>query len=111
DRQQRRQELYREFLKRSPSGRRDERNVLLAWARPLDLGFALGEEPRTVGNALLVFPFRLERPAPGIRVTIPGPLLSYRRQLDGAIVRLKRDFFDAADMHLRFQLPAALLPF
>ncbi|HJT78010.1 MAG TPA: hypothetical protein VJ739_12475, partial [Gemmataceae bacterium] len=53
----------------------------------------------------------LESPAPGTRVTIPAPLVPYRRLLDGAPVRALHDARSAADMELRFQLPTAVLPF
>src|SRR5262249_8717877 len=87
DQQQRRQELYRKFLHRSgPRGSQD-RTVLLVWARPVDTPFTLAQNPRTAGTALLVIPLELERPAPGTRVTIPGPLLGYGRMVQGAPVK------------------------
>jgi hypothetical protein len=111
DRQQRRQNLYRTLLQRTALGPADSRNVLLAWAEPLDMGFQLVPDARTVGSALLTIPLRLERPAVGERVTIPGPLVTYRRILDSGSTRPTVDSDQAADMHLRFQLPAVVLPF
>ena len=74
DEQQRRQKLYREFLKPVQNERPDDRPVLLAWARPVETHFRLAAEARETGTALLIVPLRLERPAPGTRVTIPAPL-------------------------------------
>jgi hypothetical protein len=108
DVQQRRQEIYRAFLPGLPAGGRP---VLLAWAGPLDPGFTLASGARQAGSALLVVPVRLERPEPGRRVTIPGPLPSYRRLVEGQWVRPNWEGSDAAEMRLRFQLPPELLPF
>jgi hypothetical protein len=111
DRQQRRQRLFREFLKRPPLGPQDARPVLLAWADPLDPHFTLGTPAaRTVGSALVVVPVRLERPAGRQPVTIPGPLIAYRRVLDDRSLPPKLSG-KATDEHLRFQLPEAVLPF
>jgi hypothetical protein len=111
DRQQRRQEIYRSFLKRPPTGRVEERTLLLAWADPLDMGLGLGQEVRMAGSALVVLPVRLERSAPGARVTIPGPLVWWRRLFDRGGSGMTREGNEAADLHLRFQIPPVVLPF
>jgi hypothetical protein len=111
DRQQRREALYREFLKPRGIGTLEGRDVLLTWAEPLDMHFTVDPGARTVGAALLVVPLRFERPAPGERVTIPGPLVRCRRILRGAPVRPTLASGSGADMDLRFQLPAAVRPF
>jgi hypothetical protein len=111
DRQQRRQEIYREFLKRSPSMRPEARTVLLAWAEPIDTGFTLVPGARTAGSALLAVPVQLQRPAAGSSVTVPGPLIPYRRITDDGLTRPTPEGLTAADMHLRFQLPPVVLPF
>jgi len=116
DRQQRRLQLYRAFLKRSGAGRLAGRTVLLAWAEPIDMHFTLVPGARMVGTALLVIPLRLERAPPGRHVTIPGPLLPYRRIMDGGrftagkLAPATLEATLATDMHLRFQLPAEVLP-
>jgi hypothetical protein len=110
DRQQRRQDFYREALKRTPGVRPEGPPVLLAWADPIDTHFTLGRRSRVVGDALLVIPVRLERAEPGRRVTIPGPLLPYRRLIDGRSTPPTFEFSQGADMELRFQLPRAVLP-
>jgi hypothetical protein len=111
DLQQRRQGLYRGLLKPPPRGRPAGENTLLVWAAPLDMGFRLAPEARTVGGALLVLPLRLERPAPGARVTVPGPLVSVRRVEKGFAPRTVPDEGqEAIDLDVRFQLPAEVLP-
>jgi hypothetical protein len=111
DRQQQRQNLLREFLKPPGAEYLQRRNVLLAWAKPIETHFHVGPEARSVGSALLVIPLRFERPAPGERVTLPGPFLSYQRILDGVPTRLLLTSNVGTDMHLRFQLPVEVLPF
>jgi hypothetical protein len=111
DRQQRQQNLYREFLKPPRADNLQERNVLLAWAKPINPAFRLAADARFKGSALLVIPLRFERPAPGESVTIPGPLLPYRRLLKGLPTRPFLKSNQGNDMHLRFQLPVEVLPF
>jgi hypothetical protein len=111
DRQQRRQEFYRRALKPPATGRPEGPNTLLAWASPIDMHFSLAQGARTGGDALLVMPLRLERSPPGERVTIPGPLVPYRRLMEDRLIRLATEGGQASTMNLRFQLPAAVLPF
>jgi hypothetical protein len=111
DRQQRQQKFLRDFLKLPSSRERQGGAALLAWARPVDTHFTLVPEARAVGSALLVVPLRLERTAPGTRVTVPGPLVAVRRVKEGAAGQpLTWEWHKALDMHLRFQLPAEVLP-
>jgi hypothetical protein len=110
DRQQRREALYREFLKRPAAGVGRGGSVLLAWAEPIDMHFALLPGARTVGGALLAIPLRLERPPPGTRVTVPGPLVPYQRIWEAGPTKPTLESDQPANMHLRFQLPAAVLP-
>jgi hypothetical protein len=108
DRQQRRQEIYRHVLKRA-----DEIHdgpVLWAWADPVELPFMLAPEARVAGTAVLAVPLRLERPASGTRVTIPAPFVPVQRMVQGMPTRLPPESSQPADMHLRFQLPASVLP-
>jgi hypothetical protein len=111
DRQQRRQEFYRRALKPPATGRPEGPNTFLAWASPIDMHFSLAPGARTAGDALLVMPLRLERSPPGERVTIPGPLVPYRRVLDDHLIRMATEGGQASTMNLRFQLPTAVLPF
>ena len=111
DRQQRRQDLYRDYLRPPPLGRPDGPDVLLVWAKPIDMHFQFGPQGRAMGDALLAVPLRLERPAPGVRVTVPAPLIPCRRIVNGGSTRPVLDSIRAADIDLRFQLPRAVLPF
>jgi hypothetical protein len=111
DRQQRRQKIYRDLLQRTALLTADNRNVLYAWADPIDMDFNLAPGAQTVGSALLTIPLRLERPAAGERVTVPGPLVPYRRVMDSGLSKATLESDQHADQHLRFQLPAAVLPF
>ncbi|HEY7312319.1 MAG TPA: hypothetical protein VH643_23345 [Gemmataceae bacterium] len=111
DRQQRRQELYAAFLQEPEPASVRGRNVLLAWADPLDLHFHIAPGARAAGSALVVAPLRLERPAAGARVTIPGPFLPYQRILEGVPTRPTLESSEDIEMQLRFQLPAEVLPF
>jgi hypothetical protein len=111
DRQQRRQDVYRAFLERPVAAHLQGRDFLLAWARPIDPPFSLVPEARTVGSALLVVPLQLERPAAGTRVTIPGPFLACQRIMPRGMGHPVLESVGAVDMHLRFQLPAEVLPF
>jgi hypothetical protein len=111
DRQQRRRDLYEEFIKGRGAGRLDGRNVLLAWADPVDLHFTLADEPRQLGGALLVMPLQLERPLPGTRLTVPAPLIPVNRMVEGGLGRPPQETSLAMDMDLRFQLPDEILPF
>jgi hypothetical protein len=110
DRQQQRQGLYREFLRRPGAEALKGRTALLAWADPVDLHFRLAPDADLVGAALLVLPLELERAAPGTRVTIPGPLLACRRVVGGRETQVPAGSSDRLDADLRFQLPAAALP-
>jgi hypothetical protein len=116
DRQQKRQAIYRAFLNRprtvgEPGASTSGGNVVLAWAKPLDLPFHLSSEARRVGSALVVVPLQLEKSAPATTVSIPGPLLTYQRILDAGPIRPVLESREAIDMHLRFQLPREVLPF
>jgi hypothetical protein len=111
DRQQRRQEFYRRALKPPAIGRPEGPSTLMAWAAPVDMHFSLATGARAGGDALLVMPLRLERSPPGERVTILGPLVPCRRVIDNLLTRPPSEGGPASTMNLRFQLPAAVLPF
>jgi hypothetical protein len=110
DRQQRRQELYREFLKQPTSRRGETRPMLLAWGKAIEMRFSAAPDSRTSGSALLVVPVRLVRPAPGRNITVPGSLIPYERIVDNRATRLIPEGSTKADLQLRFQLPPSVLP-
>jgi hypothetical protein len=110
DRQQQRQEVFRELLAGDAPKGFEGGSRLFAWATPVDMGFTLAPDARTVGNALLALPLRLERAAAGSRVAIPGPFIPYRQIAAAGPIRPARESTQATNMHLRFQLPAEALP-
>ena len=109
DRQQRRQELYRRLLEKPPARLRG-RNLLLAWADPIDTHFRLSDGSRTVGDALLIVPLGLSPVAADARVTVPAALVPYDRVQVGNASRVTKELWNAAEQHLRFQLPGAAPP-
>jgi hypothetical protein len=116
DQQKQRQDMYRDYLKRPLIGRRTARSggvgaTFMVWAKPIDMHFTLVPEARRDGMALLVIPLQVQSSIPGQRVTIPGPFSRCRRRHhDGVLATPPSEGNAAADMHLRFQLPAAVLP-
>lgn len=111
DRQQRRKEIYRVLLKRPALPRETGGNVLYVWADAGDPAFRIvPPNARMVGNSLLTIPLRLERSTARQRVTVPGPLIPYRRITDNGPVWPTMTGTGPIDMHLRFQLPRCLLP-
>src|SRR5262249_23999369 len=110
-RQQRRQELYRHFLRQTGTHAGEGRLRLMAWAEPTDTHFTLVPGARTVGTALLLAPVRLDRSVPGTRATVPGPFIASRRILSKGPTRVTTTSNIGMDMRLRFQLPAEVLPF
>jgi hypothetical protein len=111
DRQQRRQEVMRRLLAPVPSETRDDRHRVLIWADPVALPFRLLPDARMAGSAVLGIPLTLERPLPNQSVRIPSALVQVRQITNDVPVRLTRLANQRAEMHLRFQLPAAALPF
>ena len=108
DRQQRRRNVYREFLERPVAPFLERRNTLLMWADPVEMTpLSTG---RRVGSALLVVPLEFERSRPDARVVIPGPFIPYRQVVEAGLARPTLEATFSADMNLRFQLPAAALP-
>ena len=110
DAQQKRQDLYRAFLKRPRPGWEEGRPLMLAWATPIDMHFEVVQNARTAGTALLVIPLQLRRADPGTLLTIPAPVIPWRRVVPGGLGRSLFESADAVSQRLRFQLPAETLP-
>src|SRR5262249_29774822 len=104
DRQQDRQVLYGKFLAAPQPRYLTSQPLLLAWADPLEIPFALVSHGRQVGSALLAVPIQFERTAPGTPVTIPGPFLECRRD-NGVLLRRLKGSEHGISVHLRFQAP------
>jgi hypothetical protein len=107
DRQQKRQAVYRQLLNGSPPEYMAGRDLLLAWGDMEEVPFTARDGSRMVGTALWVIPLEFEQPAAGTRVTVPPGFISYRR-VDGGTGRATMESTRAANMLLRFQLPASV---
>jgi hypothetical protein len=109
DRQRDRQLLYAKLLVEPQPRYLVGRPLLLAWADPVDLPFALVPHARQVGSALLAVPLQYVRTPAGTRVTIPGPFLECRRD-NGVPVRDLKGSWYGMRARLRFQVPRPVLP-
>ncbi|MCC6579922.1 MAG: hypothetical protein IT440_05725 [Phycisphaeraceae bacterium] len=73
-----RQQVYRDLLL-APAGfdraHFPVQPVLLWWARPMDLGFALPQQAERRETGLVAVPVRIETPKPGTKLRIPSPLI------------------------------------
>jgi hypothetical protein len=110
DRQQRRQEVYRQLLGDKLAEHLAGRNLFVAWADLDGLPFESEPGTRVVGSSLLVVPLELERTAPDTAVSVPRAFVPYRRVLDRGLGQATMESSAAIDMRLRFQLPASVLP-
>lgn len=118
DLQQRRKAIYQQVF-RDRGTAADARPVLFAWADAASTGFTFPQTSQ-LGSALVSIPVRLERPAPGTRITIPASFLPYRSVTgpDGrrptAYSNVLHEWTEkkgAVTEWLRFQLPDTVLPF
>lgn len=111
DRQRTHQRLYKRLLAEPQPRYIANRNLLLAWAEPVDMHFQLAAQARTTGSALLVVPLQFERTPRGTPVTIPGAFVYCQRiSSDGRYLPPRMDSRLAASIHLRFQIPDSVLP-
>jgi len=112
DKQQRRQDVYRQLHAGKALQHYDGRDVLFAWTDPVEPPLLRAEGARVVGGALLAVPVEFERPAPGSRVLVPRGLVPFRRwSADGKTRPAVTAGTSAVpDMRLWFQLPASVLP-
>jgi hypothetical protein len=110
DRRQRRQTVYRQLLTGALPEHLAGRDLFLTWAEPAEIPFSDAEATRTVATALLIVPLEFERPAAGTRVTVPPTFVPYRRATEGGFAQPTMEANLPADMRLRFQLPASVVP-
>ncbi|MHC4398202.1 MAG: hypothetical protein ACYTG0_00825 [Planctomycetota bacterium] len=119
DEQRRRQSIYGELFASTGPGKYPRRLTLLTWAAPLDVQFALPEEARRTGSALLALPIEIERSPANTQVTIPSPLLDYRSvrgplpQASAAYNYRTHEWIElrtSSQVCLRFQIPAVVRP-
>lgn len=110
DRQRARQALYEKLLAEPQPRHVANRGLLLGWAGPADLHFALGADGRK-GEALVAVPLQYERTPPGTRVVVPAAFVDcVRATADGRRFRPTTEAQLAAAMRLRFQIPASVRP-
>jgi hypothetical protein len=110
DQQQKREAIYRRLLTDPIAMRPSEDSVLYAWADPIEVPFDFESGARLVGSALISIPLELEHTPPEERVTVPRGFIDYRRIMETGATRPTLDGQDAADQHLRFQVPHWVLP-
>ncbi|WP_020469584.1 hypothetical protein [Zavarzinella formosa] len=112
DRQQRRQAVYRRLLDGPAPRHPDGRDFLWTWADTSEVPIIREEGARIVGSVLLVVPLEYERTPPETKVVIPRGMVPYTRQTeDGKQLPVTMSAQFPADMRLRFQIPASVLPF
>jgi hypothetical protein len=110
DRQRARQALYEKLLAEPQPRHVANRGLLLGWAEPADLHFALGADGRK-GEALVTIPLQYERTPPGTRVVVPAAFVDcVRTTADGRRFRPTTESQLAAANRLRFQIPASVRP-
>ncbi|MBA3485010.1 MAG: hypothetical protein H0T51_24705 [Pirellulales bacterium] len=122
DQTNRRQKILRSLVaaeKGEPSLRLNG-PTLLFWTKPLEAPVAFGLTEQ-VGDALVVMPISITRPAPGSKVAIPALLLPFEAvegndgtPVTSAYSNASRAWVDAlvaaTQITLRFQAPPTLLP-
>jgi len=112
DRQQQRQEVYRQLLSGPLPPYLRNRNALLAWADAPGVPFIAAGDGRVVATALLALPLEYEPSPSDSSVVVPRGFIPYRRILDGrSTAPTMSGASSPLDMRLRFQLPSSILPF
>lgn len=110
DRQQRRQEVYRRLLARPLPRAFDGRDLLFAWADADALPFGLAGAERSLGAALLAVPVEFDRSPAGTAVTIPRGFVGVSAAGKGRRGKITLTSANEAEVPVRFQLPASVLP-
>ena len=111
DRQRTRQTLYEQLLADPAPRYLSNRNLLLAWANPLDMHFTMTKDARMTGAALLMIPTRFEQTPPATQVTVPAALVDCQRLgPEGHLLSPATESRTGVNVRLRFQLPAEVLP-
>ena len=115
--------LYHDDVHRGRRFAPRQEPTLLAWSSSMDLGFDLGHPHARRDVSLLVMPVRINRPAPGTRVSLPAPFITLvpirgpRVGSRGAArmnpLYYKGEWIEstaAGNALMRFQLPQEVLP-
>ena len=111
DRQRVRQGLYEKLLADPAPRYLSSQNLLLAWANPMDMHFAVTKDAQLTGSALLTIPCRFERTPGDAPVTVPAAFVDCQRVgPEGRLLPAATDSRVGASVRVRFQLPAEVLP-
>jgi hypothetical protein len=110
DRQQRRQEVYRQFFSRPVPRHLEGRSILLAWSETANPPFVTEPGDRAVGATLLMVPVQFERPPADSPVLIPSGFVPYSAVIHGRPVRPTLEASSPVHNRLRFELPRSALP-
>ena len=111
DRQRIRQSLYEQLLADPTPRYLSSRNLLLAWANPVDMQFMVTKDAQMTGAALLMIPTRFEQTPPATQVTVPAALVDCKRLgPEGHFLPPATESRVGVSVRLRFQLPAEVLP-
>jgi hypothetical protein len=119
DRQRHRAEMHRQSLDVGGPVSYPTRPMLLAWARPLDLGFVISEGAKQVGWALLPIPLKVDPVPADTEVVIPSTFVDFRQvagldeRISSAYGNYRREWMvqrRASRIWLRFQIPKEVLP-
>ena len=119
DRQRRREEMYRQFLDPGGAVSYPTRPMLLAWSRPLDLGFVISRGAKQAGWALLPIPLEVDPVPADTEVVIPSTFVDFRqvagleRHVSSSYSNYLREWMverTASRIWLRFQMPKEVLP-
>lgn len=110
DRQQRRQQVYRQYLSGPLPRHFDGRPMLMAWGTSPDVPFQVPAGTRAVSHSLLVLPVEVQKTPPSTRVQVPSAFIPVQRLLSGKPVQPTMESNSAIEMRLRFNLPPSVLP-
>lgn len=110
DRQQRRQEVYRQLLSGPMPKHLRNRDLLLAWADPPALPVQPDDGARVFGTALLAVPLEFDRTPPGTKVVVPRAFVRVRRLNEGKLEPVPTGTGLPADLRLRFEVPPSVRP-
>jgi hypothetical protein len=111
DRQRTRQSLYEQLLAEPAPRFLSSRNLILAWANPVDMHFSVTKDARMTGAALLIIPARFEQTPPATQVTVPAAVVDCQRVgPEGHLLPPAAESRTGANVRLRFQVPAEVLP-
>ena len=121
DAQRRRSEVLETLLGGTTRGKFPRQPSLACWTPPIDGGLRFAEGLQELGEALVLVPIEFRRPAPGVDMLIPSPLIQIREGIGpdrsvpvGLIDSRSGEWQERSGSvatWLRLQLPPELAPF